>query len=281
MDFKVAQPIAGHQGTQISVTAATFTPYVGITMEDLRFTKELYEMSQYNKNLKPTDLRIYKPMALDILPLGEAQHDMLPKAFAWHIRAILVEHEPTFARYWSQLGLPEAIDKLPVEKTVQFPTNAINVDESQNDGNWEVLKNLLNQVSPSYPRISSMMLTSIAQTNVSDSSLEEYVTLVHGDLSTKERIDALQRMRVIEHNAKNHLSWVLFIPSLFHFKMACTDAFGRIHVMPRAGQDDPMGFFEYIHHMRPRETGKFVSSPGFCCMHDTIHHTTCIDILDC
>jgi hypothetical protein len=82
MDFKVAQPIAGHQGTHICVTAATFTPYVDMTMEDLHYTKELYETSQYNKNLEPTDPRIYKPMALDILPLGEAQHDMLPKAFA-------------------------------------------------------------------------------------------------------------------------------------------------------------------------------------------------------
>jgi hypothetical protein len=54
-----------------------------------------------------------------------------------------------------------------------------------------------------------------------------------------------------------------------------------LSTMPRAGRDDPTGFFEYIRHMRPRETEKFVSSPGFRRMHDTIHHTTWIDILDC
>ena len=63
--------------------------------------------------------------------------------------------------------------------------------------------------------------------------------------------------------------------------MACTDAFWRIHVEPRAGRDDPTGFFEYIRHLRPRETGKFISEPGFRRMHDAIHHSTWADVLDC
>lgn len=105
--------------------------------------------------------------------------------------------------------------------------------------------------------------------------------LVHGDLVTKERIDGLRKMRVIEHNSKNRLNWVIFVPGMFHLKMACADAFWWIHVSPKAGRDDPTGFFEYIRHLRPRETGKFASSPGFCRMHDTIHHTTWADVLDC
>ena len=119
------------------------------------------------------------------------------------------------------------------------------------------------------------------QTNTPNEFLEEYVTLVHRDLSTKERIDALRKMRVTEHNAKNCLDWVLFIPGMFHFKMACTNAFWWIHVLPALGCGNPAGFFEYIHHLHPWETGKFVSKPGFQQMHDTIHHTTWADILDC
>jgi hypothetical protein len=144
--------LAGHHGTHVSVMAATFAPYVGAGLWDLQFTKELHETSQYNKDLRPTDPRIYKPTFLDVLPsheflqLGQTL-DSLSRAFAWHMQAILVEREPTFTKYCSDLGLPEAIDVLPVQKTVQFPTNAINADESQNDGNWEVLKSLLNQVS--------------------------------------------------------------------------------------------------------------------------------------
>jgi len=67
-------------------------------------------------------------------------------AFAWHICAILVEQEPEFACYQRHLGLPVAIEVLPTQKTVQFLANAINADESQNDGNWEVLTSLLDQV---------------------------------------------------------------------------------------------------------------------------------------
>ena len=63
--------------------------------------------------------------------------------------------------------------------------------------------------------------------------------------------------------------------------MATTDAFWRIHIEPVAGRDDATGFFEYIHHLRAKETGKFVSEPGFRCMHDTIHYATWVDVLDC
>jgi hypothetical protein len=88
-------------------------------------------------------------------------------------------------------------------------------------------------------------------------------------------------MRVIEHSAKNRLGWVVFVPGLFHLKMACTDAFWRIHISPKKGQGDATGFFEYICHLRPRETGKFATSPGFRCLHDSIHHGTWADVLDC
>ena len=172
MDFHVAQPTVGHQGTHISVTAATFAPYVNVAAEDLCFTKELYETSCFNKDLEPNDPKIYKPRAEDILPELEPvpdsddedefdnddvdmpsptspsdKLDPLRMAFAWHFRNILVEHEPAFKKYKSKLGSPQTIHNLPVERTIQVPANAINADEGQNDGNWEVLKNLLDQVS--------------------------------------------------------------------------------------------------------------------------------------
>ena len=77
--------------------------------------------------------------------------DALSRAFAWHICAILVHHMKGFENYKSNLSLPEEVDKLPVEQTTQYPANAINTDEGQNDGNWEVLKNLLQQVNPRHP----------------------------------------------------------------------------------------------------------------------------------
>src|SRR5882762_4292626 len=267
MDFKVAQPTVGKSGSHASMTSATFAPYAAMGSSDnLRFTQELHKTSRFNKDLAAGDPRIYTPRIRDILPRqfpAVEGLDPLSRAFAWHLRAILVQQEPSFAAYTSQLGAPEAVDVLPVTRTIQFPASAINADEGQSDGNWQVLVNMLEQ------------------SGVPDARLEEDVILVHGDLSTKERIDSLRKMRTIEHSSKNRLDFVVFVPGLFHLKMAATDAFWRAHIQPREGREDPTGFMEYIRHLRPRETGRFTSTPGFRRLHDSIHHATWVDVLDC
>lgn len=155
------------------------------------------------------------------------------------------------------------MEELPLVQTVQYPANTINVDKSQNNGNWQMLVSMLDQ------------------SGTPNMTLEDNIILVHGDLSTKERIDVLRRMCTIERSAKNCLNFVVFVPGLFHLKMATTDAFWCVHVQPVAGRDDGTGFFKYIHHLCPRETGKFTSSPGFRRLHDSIHHATWADMLDC
>lgn len=107
-------------------------------------------------------------------------------------------------------------------------------------------------------------MSMLEQVGVSDAMLEDNVILVHGDLSTKEQIDALKCMRTIEHSTKNRLDFVVFVPGLFYLKMAATDVFWRAHVQLLAGRTDSTGFFEYVCHLRPKETGKFTSAPGFC-----------------
>jgi len=155
----------------------------------------------------------------------------------WHLRAILVQQELSFAAYTSQLSAPEAVDVLPMMRTIQFPASAINADEGQSDGNWQVLVNMLEQ------------------SGVPDAKLEEDMILVHGDLSTKEKIDSLRKMCTIEHSSKNHLDFVVFVLGLFHLKKAATDAFWCAHIQLREGNEDPTGFMEYICHCHPHETG--------------------------
>jgi hypothetical protein len=146
---------------------------------------------------------------------------------------------------------------------LQFLASAINADESLYDGNWEVFKSLLEQtVTP-------------------DEWLEDEIILIHGDLATKERIDGLHKMHTIEKSAKNCLGFAIVMPGLFHLKMATTDAFWRIHVQPAEARDDQNRFYKYIHYLHPNKTIKFLGTPGFCCLHNTIHHTTWLDVLDC
>jgi hypothetical protein len=63
--------------------------------------------------------------------------------------------------------------------------------------------------------------------------------------------------------------------------MATTDAFWRIHVQPAEGQDDWNRFYEYVHYLCPNKMIKFLGTPGFCHLHNTIHHTTWVNVLDC
>ena len=130
------------------------------------------------------------------------------------------------------------------------------------DGNWEVFKSLLEQLA------------------VPDEWLEDEIILIHGDLATKEKIDGLRKMCTIKKSAKNHLRFAFIIPGLFHLKIAVTDAFWRTHVQPTGGRDDQNRFYEYVHYLHPNETIKFLGTPGFCHLHDTIHHTTWIDVLN-
>ena len=269
MDFKVAQPTSGKMGSHTSMTSATFAPYTqGTTSEDLKFTRELHATSRFNKDNPPGSPAVYTPQIRDIMPRPDVPAsvdglDSLHRAFAWHLRAILIQQDQSFERYRQHLGLPNAIDPLPVTKTVQFPASAINADESSYDGNWEVFVSLLEQSATPEER------------------LEDEIILIHGDLATKEKIDGLRKMRTIEKSAMNRLGFAVVVPGLFHLKMAATDAFWRTHVQPAEGRDDPNGFYEYIRYLRPNETIKFLSTPGFRRLHDTIHHTTWIDVLDC
>ena len=148
-----------------------------------------------------------------------------------YLHAILVQQQPLFKHYSAELRLPTTVQTLPLTKTIQYPASAINADEGQNDGNWQVLENMLDQ------------------SGVPDNRLEEEISLVHGDLTTKERLDALWKMHIVEHLAKNWLNFVVFVPGLFHLKMTAMDAFWGAHVELSAGCEDPTSFVKYICHL--------------------------------
>ncbi len=273
MDFTVAHPTPDHQKTHLSATAATFVPYNNIDCNcDLRFTKELQETSTYNINLNPDDLRIYKPWFDNILPKSPMilstgpGRKSLYDAFTWHVRSILIEHGgPGFSKFKSELGQPESIQSLSVKTTFQYPGWAMHTDESTYNGNWEVLLNMLKQKP------------------VSDIDLKEYVQLYHGDLSTKEWLDGLWRMRVIERTIKNRLDFIAFCLGLLHLWMAGGDGYWCLHIEPKDDHDEPLGVFEYINFLWPKATAEFTAKNGlsFRAMHEVIYHTTWADILDC
>ncbi|THU81485.1 hypothetical protein K435DRAFT_693507 [Dendrothele bispora CBS 962.96] len=111
--------------------------------------------------------------------------------------------------------------------------------------------------------------------------MSEWVILMHGDLLTKERLESVKASRSIEDTAKAWFQQIIFIPGLFHYKMACADAFWRIWVKPKASHNDGNSLVEHVGVLRPDETGKFMSSPGFRMVHDTIHYDLVASMINC
>ncbi|KAF8961386.1 hypothetical protein BDZ97DRAFT_1905532 [Flammula alnicola] len=111
--------------------------------------------------------------------------------------------------------------------------------------------------------------------------MSEYVLLINGDLLTKERLEAVRRSRRIERTPKRRFQYVVFIPGLFHFKMACADALWRTWIQPQTGRQDPNSLYQHAGVLRPQETGKIGTKPGFRRMHDLIHHDIAASMLNC
>ncbi|KAG2084330.1 uncharacterized protein F5147DRAFT_748810 [Suillus discolor] len=173
-----------------------------------------------------------------------------------------------------KLDEPETIQRIPIHKTNQIPCRSMNIKQSTTDGNVEVLENLFHQGG----------IGDKSEVNFNaehDVDMTEHVILVHGDLLTKERVDSVRNSRKIEHTPKNRLQYVVFLPGLFHYKMACADALWRTYIHPKEGREDENSLYQHIGILRPDETGKMVSKPGFRRVHDVVHHDIWASMLDC
>ncbi|KIK32774.1 hypothetical protein CY34DRAFT_27153 [Suillus luteus UH-Slu-Lm8-n1] len=132
-----------------------------------------------------------------------------------------------------------------------IPLYGVDDPASTTDGNIEVMDTLLRQggigecedaeFDPQY-----------------DVDMSAHVLLVHRDLLTKERLDVIVKSQCIEDTLKCRFQHVVFIPGLFHFKMACADVLWHTWIQPQ-----------------------FVSKPGFRQMHDVLHHDLWASILNC
>jgi hypothetical protein len=111
--------------------------------------------------------------------------------------------------------------------------------------------------------------------------VSEYVVLFHGDLGTGEHLQAALQRCAIENTPWNRLQHVIFIPSLFHLKMASADAIWRTFLQNSLAQLDQNALMRDVGVLRPKETGIYGSKPGFHRMHQLITHSGICRRLDC
>lgn len=96
--------------------------------------------------------------------------------------------------------------------------------------------------------------------------------LVHGDLGTWERVTSFIESRQLGKTEESRLQYVVFVIGLFHLKMAAVDAVWHTYIEPKKSRGDEQGVYSYVGILPPKETGKFISNPGFRRMHDLVHH---------
>ncbi|KAL6298183.1 hypothetical protein BKA93DRAFT_820490 [Sparassis latifolia] len=93
-------------------------------------------------------------------------------------------------------------------------------------------------------------------------TMVNHVVLVHGDLSTCERVQSLQQSRADEKTPWHRFQFVIFIMGLFHLKMACANAIWKIFIYLKLARKDDTSLMKLIAEIRPKETVKIGSKPG-------------------
>lgn len=139
------------------------------------------------------------------------------KWFVWHVQNILVHHGEFFPGLAENLGTPDEIWSIPLHKMTQVPCWAIRkIKQSTTDGNIQVINNLHLQGGIGQLSDKGFLVGF-------DVDMSKWIVLVHRDFLTKERLDSIKESRSIEDTAKWRFQQLHFIPSLFHYKMACDD----------------------------------------------------------
>ncbi|KIK76581.1 hypothetical protein PAXRUDRAFT_169448 [Paxillus rubicundulus Ve08.2h10] len=196
------------------------------------------------------------------------------EVFAWHICDILVHREQYFGNFIAELGEPSGVNEILVHKTEQVPCHTMNIKLTKYNGNIEVMEELLRQGGLGDAGDVGFDMSC-------EVDMSEHVILVHGDLLTKEHLNSVHKSRSIEETPKNRFQYLIFLPGLFHYKMACVDALFHTYLQPKGGWDDENSLYQHVGILHPDKIGKMTSKPGFQRMHEVVHHNLWAAMLDC
>lgn len=287
IDLKTAQPTTENpESTLVHLTSGTLIPLQhNVTKEDLEISAELWKTSQWNPKL-PEEERLARPKPniyqfLGIHPEPEHPSSKLTRRqreFARKFREDLVFHGPEyFHQYRQNIGEPERVEMIPLQKTKQYPARAMDVKNSTIDGNIRAVSNLLQQGGVGDPNDEADSRWESDSVDIS-----QHVVLIHGDLATIERLQGILKQRSLEKTPFRRFQFAIPVMGLFHLKMAAADAIWRIFIEPPKARSDEHCLMQHVGVIRPTETGKIGSKKvGFRRMHEVIKHVGVVIRLSC
>lgn len=280
VDLKTQTPMVEKSNDSLKhLTSGLLFPLVhGVTTDDLKCSDALWKLSPLNPHIRHTDLPLKRTWK-DLVNLHPEPRDSIisrrDRFNSWMFLRDLCTYGPEYYRqFLSELHDPKPIEQIPLVKTPIYAARAMDVNNSTVSGNIRSVIELLAQGGLYDPT---------TQSGSEDQSpdISEHVVLVHGDLGTGERLCAAQLRRSIESTPWDRLQHIIFLPGLFHLKMACVDALWRIFILPSAAREDETSLMRDVAHLRPKETGIYSSKPGFRRMHQLVGYAGTCRRLDC
>jgi hypothetical protein len=284
IDLKHSIPTAEKpQETLAHLSTMTMLPiHPSVKIESLSYSNELWEKCRHNLNAHPQDIpSITFDQLLSIYP--EEPHPSTltrrQRFGAWKYLSDLLEFGPPYFRKFKQefsKQKPEAIREIPLTKTSQTPLRAMDISPSTVPNNAAVLEDMFRQAAIGDQDHDS-------EVPISDDNLRELgnsVVLVFGDLLTGQHVRSLLESRSIEPTPWRRMQFVVFGMGLFHLKMACADAIWRVFIRLNTLTTDTNTLIEHVSQIRPKETGKIKTKPGFRRMHEVIQHIGIVSRLD-
>ena len=152
---------------------------------------------------------------------------------------------------------------------------AMRLDNSTVSGNIDAMEGIkeqggLKKKDPSQPDLPT--------------EFSEYVQLVSGDLGTAERIDAAKRRRAMDLFKSNQMFDLIFVPGMFHVKMALVDMLWRLFIKPSQTNFDPTSALSTTKFLCPRtkDTNKLTKgTPTYQQMKRFLRHLGIAEQLCC
>ncbi|KAK7047080.1 hypothetical protein VNI00_006740 [Paramarasmius palmivorus] len=273
-------PIVGDPTSSLlHLTSGTLFPLQhGITLGDLSCARELAVQSQQKASQFFSDFEIgcalrkeFPDPLLDSTGMNRRQ-----RWYQWKFLHDLITLDSSFEKFSRDLQDPEDVLRIPLTRFEQLHAPLMDTPCSKPSECDEVLETLLRRCAhigdPS------------DRTEESPGSIvdvDNMVFLIFGDLGVGEQIRSLIESRSIEGTPWRRREFVVYVLGLFHVKMACADAIWRIYLKSSDGVEDPMTLENLVRQIRPEETGKIKSNPGFRRMHEVIQHVGAVERLDC
>jgi hypothetical protein len=280
IDLKHSTPTLDLSGPTLKhLTSATLFPLHGVSHSDLNCADILWNMSRDNPN---QSVVFTEPSMGDFLRVNI---DLGPKTnglsrqgnfVLYQLLHDIIFHGPQyFLHFQKKLEHPETVDAIPIRPFKQYHAKTMDIPCATPKDNMSVIEELMeNQAGlgesfPDEPRRQGLV------------EVGNTIILLHGDLGVGEKVAAQMRSRSIDYGTWGKLRNIVFVPGFFHLKMACADAIWRIFLKaPEARKpEDDYALMRAVERLRPKETGKISSKPGFRVMHEVIQHVGICDRL--